>query len=161
MTPKHLVQDSEPTRREFCTRACQLASLAAFGGLLNACGGSPTSPGGSGTPLSVLNAMRVNGVLSLTIDATSPLASVGGLALMQSSGADFLVGRTAQDSFTVLTATCTHQACTISGFSGSIYVCPCHGSEFDTAGQVVRGPAAVALREFASQFSNNVLTISA
>ena len=41
---------------------------------------------------------------------------VGGAALVRTSVRDFLVARTAQDAFTALTATCTHEACTITGF---------------------------------------------
>jgi len=59
-----------------------------------------------------------------------------------------------------LTSTCTHEACTITGFDNTNYVCPCHGSMFTTAGRVVMGPATTPLRTFATQFSNNVLTIS-
>lgn len=156
--------DREETRREFCVRACKLGSLAAFGTILSSCGGgNPAAPGGAGagSSLPVVSATRANGLVSLTVDSASPLAAVGGVALVQSSGANFLVARTAQDTFTALTAICTHQVCGITGFSGSIYICPCHGSEFDTTGRVVRGPANAPLRQYATQFSNNVLTISA
>lgn len=152
------------TRREFCTRACQIASLAAFGGVLSGCGGggSPTgASAGIGAALPVVSATRVNGVLSVTIDAASPLATVGNLAIVQSTSGLFLVARTGQDTFSALSAICTHQTCTISGYSGSTFICPCHGSEFDTAGRVVRGPAVASLHQYATQFSNNVLTISA
>jgi len=70
------------------------------------------------------------------------------------------VARTAQDTFTALTATCTHEACTITGFDSSAYVCPCHGSRFNTSGRVLTGPASSSLRTFTTQFSNNVLTIA-
>ncbi len=80
--------------------------------------------------------------------------------MVRSSGGLFLVSRTGQDAFTALTSTCTHEACTITGFDNSNYVCPCHGSRFTTAGRVVTGPATAPLRTFATQFSNNVLTIA-
>jgi cytochrome b6-f complex iron-sulfur subunit len=150
------------TRREFCTGACRLLSLAALGGMVEACGGgSPTSPSGLGSALSAVTAARVTGGLSVNIDANGPLAAVGGMALVQSPSGLFLVARTAQDTFTALTATCTHQACTITDYSGSAYVCPCHGSEFDTSGRVLRGPAPAPLRQYGTSFSNNVLMISA
>jgi len=149
------------TRREFCAQACRLASVAAGGALIAACGGSPTSSVDAGTPLPSLTATRTNGVLTLTIDASSALASVGGMALVNSPSGSFLVGRTSQDACTVLTAICTHDGCTVSGMENGIYVCPCHGSEFDPAGRVVRGPASAPLKTYSSQLSNGVLTISA
>jgi Rieske Fe-S protein len=110
--------------------------------------------------LPTISGSSAGGAVTLTVDASSPLASVGGAALVQSSSGFFLVARTAADAFTALTATCTHEACTINGFSSPRYVCPCHGSQFDTSGRVANGPATTALRQFATRFANNVLTIT-
>ena len=123
------------------------------------CSGSPTSP--SGAPaLAVINATASAGAIALTIDATSPLATVGAAALVQTASGNFLVARPAQDTFTALTAVCTHEACTVTGFQSPVFVCPCHGSEFTTAGAVARGPASAPLRQFATRFAGNVLTIT-
>jgi cytochrome b6-f complex iron-sulfur subunit len=150
------------TRRTFCTHACQAASLLALGSVLEGCGGSPTSPSGesSAPALTVVSAAVANGVATVTIGAGSPLASAGGAALVQTVSGNFLVSRTGQSGFTALTAVCTHQNCTITGFQGQDYVCPCHGSQYSTSGSVVSGPATRALRQFATQFANDVLTIS-
>jgi cytochrome b6-f complex iron-sulfur subunit len=86
---------------------------------------------------------------------------VGGAALVQSTAGNFLVARTAQSSFSAVTAICTHQGCTINGFESQIFICPCHGSRYNTTGAVVAGPATRALQQFATGFSNNVLTIAA
>jgi hypothetical protein len=48
-----------------------------------------------------------------------------------SSRGSFLVARTGTDTFTALTAICTHQQCTVTGFADNRYVCPCHGSQYD------------------------------
>jgi cytochrome b6-f complex iron-sulfur subunit len=61
----------------------------------------------------------------------------------------------------VLTATCTHEGCTINGFSGSQFVCPCHGSTFTTTGSVVQGPANRPLQQFSAQVSGDVVTFTA
>jgi cytochrome b6-f complex iron-sulfur subunit len=148
------------TRREFCVHACQLATLASAASLLASCGGGPGSSVDIGSALPTINASRVNGVTTVTIDAASPLNSVGGMAFVQASGASFLVARTAQDACTALTTTCTHQACTITNVSAGVYTCPCHGSQFDPSGRVVRGPAGVSLHEFPSALVNSVLTIN-
>jgi cytochrome b6-f complex iron-sulfur subunit len=80
---------------------------------------------------------------------------------VRSSAGDVLVAHTAQGSFTALSALCTHQACEITGFANQSFVCPCHGSVFNTSGGVVSGPASAPLHQYQTQFSNNVLTISA
>ena len=102
----------------------------------------------------------MNGAVNVAIDSASPLASVGGAALVQSPAGLFLVARTSQTTFTALTSLCTHQDCTITGFLNSRYVCPCHLSQFSTSGSVVQGPAVAPLRQFATAFANNVLTIT-
>jgi cytochrome b6-f complex iron-sulfur subunit len=160
------LQSPGPTRREFCLHACQTVSLVTVASILEACGGSsPTSPStnpGGTNPggLPTLNASVVNGSVTFTVDALSPLAAVGSAALVQSSAGAFLVVHASQNAFTVLTAVCTHQGCTISGFQDQIFMCPCHGSEFSTTGAVVRGPAATPLRQFAAQFSGSTLTFT-
>jgi Rieske Fe-S protein len=140
-----------------------VASLAAVAAVLQACGGSggnPSGPSGVGS-LPVINATPANGSVALTIDAGSPLAAVGSAALIQTPNNFLLVAHTAQDSFIALNGTCTHQLCTITGFGSGTYVCPCHGSQFDTTGRVVAGPAPRNLAQHATQFANGVLTIAA
>jgi cytochrome b6-f complex iron-sulfur subunit len=99
--------------------------------------------------------------VSVTIDASGPLAANGNAALVQSSLGQFLITRVSDTSYTVLTAVCTHQSCTVSGFQNSRFVCPCHGSQFTTSGSVSNGPATQALRSFAASFANGVVTFSA
>lgn len=151
------------TRREFCGHTCQALSVTALGGaltsMLQGCG-NPSSP--SNVPaLPRITAAVSGGASMLTIDAASPLASVGSAALVQGASGMLLVAHTAQDAFMAVTATCTHQQCTVTGFENQTYVCPCHGSRFDTGGRVVNGPASSSLRLFQTQFANGVLTISA
>jgi Rieske Fe-S protein len=107
-----------------------------------------------------VTATVLNGTAVLTIDAASPLAPVGGMALVRSSTGEFLVTRTSQGSCTAVTAVCTHEGCTVSGFEGQTFVCPCHGSQYNTNGSVVRGPATVPLRQYPTQLADGVLMIS-
>ena len=148
------------SRRTFCAQACQAASCLALGSLVQACGGGGGSAPSNVPQLSIVNGSVSGGTVVVQIDSASPLATVGGAAQVRSSGGAFLISRTAQDTFTALTSTCTHDTCTITGFDSSNYVCPCHGSRFSTSGRVVNGPANAPLRTFSTQFSNNVLTIA-
>jgi len=149
----------EVSRRNFCLHACQAASCLALGSILDACGGGGSSP--SNVPqLSVVNGNVSGNAVVVQIDSASALATVGAAAMVRSSGGSFLVSRTAQETFAAVTSQCTHEACTITGFDSTNYVCPCHGSKFTTGGRVINGPANAPLRTFATQFSNNVLTIS-
>lgn len=152
--------ENSHSRREFCLHACQFASLAGAASLFAHCTGSPGSSVDIGSSLPVINGTRTNGVTTVNIDASSPLNTVGGMAFVQASGASFLVARTSQDACTALTTICTHQTCTISNVSANVYTCPCHGSQFDPSGHVVRGPAGSPLRQFSSALVNNVLTIN-
>jgi Rieske Fe-S protein len=148
------------TRRTFCRQAATLAVYSSALGILFEGCSSPTSPSNA-TPLPIINGARGTGGVTVTIDASSPLSAVGSAALLQVSGADFLLAHTAQNTFAALSATCTHQICTITGFAGQDFVCPCHGSSFDTSGRVTGGPAPTALHQYPTQFANGVLTITA
>ena len=148
------------TRREFCAQAAGLAALGGAFTILPGCGGSPTSPSNA-SALPVVAGTRVAGGVTVAVDGSSPLAAAGSAALVQASGGDFLVARTDASTFVALSALCTHQVCTITGFASQTYVCPCHGSTFDVNGRVLGGPAPTALHKYVTQFANGVLTITA
>merc|ERR1712139_408537 len=45
-----------------------------------------------------------------------------------------------------LNATCTHLGCVVPwNVSANKFICPCHGSQYDENGKVVRGPAPLSL----------------
>lgn len=150
----------ESSRREFCAGACRGLVTAALGAaatsLLEGCNTFtyPTPV----TALQTLSGSEANGAIQVTVDG-SPLATAGGAALVSSSVGPLLVVRTGDAAFAALDGTCTHRVCTITGFVNDNFVCPCHGSRFDTTGAVVMGPARVALRSHATQFASGVLTI--
>ena len=50
-------------------------------------------------------------------------------------------------NYTALWTECTHQNCEVKPRDG-IMTCPCHGSEFDTSGSVLEGPAELPLKSF-------------
>jgi len=162
MDDRLLPIESLPSRRDFCTTACQALSILTVGAIAQGCGGGGGSPSGpsSAPSLPTVGGTVSGGTVLVTVDAASPLATVGGVAAVSAGGNNLLVAHTAADTFSALTSTCTHQACTINGYSAPVFQCPCHGSQFSTAGDVVRGPAGAPLRKYATSFAGNVLTIT-
>ena len=53
----------------------------------------------------------------------------------------------------VLSAHCSHLGCLINQTNGDKLVCPCHGSEFATNGEVIKGPAYKPLKKVTFHFS--------
>ena len=149
------------TRRDFCLAACQALSLGAIAATLQACGGgnSPNEPSGGGgggnvPTLPSLNATVTNGAATLTVDGTA-LSSTGGAAMVTSPLGTMLVVRQDATTVSAYTATCTHQQCTINGFSGNVFRCPCHGGCFDPQGNVVDGPPPRPLDRIAARIDDS------
>ena len=155
----------DPSRRSFCTHGCLSAAAVALGAFSAACGGGgsdSTSPGGSGSTGSPLGSATGNvtgRVVSVPIDG-SPLATVGGAAVVRTSLGNYLVARTAQESFTALTAVCTHEGNQVTNFTGSQFACTFHGSMFNTTGTVARGPATRPLTSYPTTFAGNTVTFT-
>lgn len=151
---------SDIDRRQFVLHAGRACGFLTVATIMQACSSGP-SGSDSSNMLPVVNGTVTGGLISVTIAPGSALDTVGGMALIQtSSTGSFLATRNDATTFSVLTATCTHEGCTITGSSGTTFVCPCHGSRYSTNGGVVNGPATRALRTFNSQFASGVLTFS-
>lgn len=67
-------------------------------------------------------------------------------AIVRDGTRKLAVFRDAQGELHALSAKCTHLGCIVHWNSAeSSWDCPCHGSRFDTHGQVLHGPASLAL----------------
>jgi Rieske Fe-S protein len=163
-------------RREFLRcGACALAGIAALA-LPAACGGSggdgptaPTNPnppgttGGStggnsgGTPPVVKFSVSGKTVIFF-LDKIPELATTPSMFVAESIS--MLVIR-APDGYNALTAICTHEGCTVTGFATDHLVCPCHGSQYTLTGQVIQGPAPASLTRYTVSLdtSANTLTV--
>ena len=138
--------------------SCQALSLVTVGAVLDACSKNPMSPS-SAPELPRLSAAVSAGVVTIDVTSTTALSAVGSAALVSTLSGALLVARTATDAFSALTAICTHERCTITGYQSSTYACPCHGSQFTTSGTVRSGPASQSLRQFATSFDGTTLRI--
>lgn len=160
------METKKQTRRQFCGHSCRVAAVAAVGGVaataLESCGGGgPSSPGQVASALPSVTGTASGSSIVVNAVSTTALAASGALVLVRTTAGDVIVSHTGQDTYVALSAGCTHQTCEITAYSGQLFVCPCHGSEFDTSGRVVSGPASRALRQYTTQFASDTLTITA
>lgn len=100
----------------------------------------------------------MDGQILLNLDVLQSLNQVGGWILINER--KVLVLNTGNDEFSALTSICTHTGCDDAwSFSSSVLVCGCHGSRFDTSGNVLNGPANAPLASFEVALENNTLTV--
>jgi cytochrome b6-f complex iron-sulfur subunit len=61
-------------------------------------------------------------------------------------------------NFSALSPICTHRGCTVD-LQGDRLVCPCHGSTYDRAGVVLRGPAERPLFRYQAVRDGDVVDV--
>jgi cytochrome b6-f complex iron-sulfur subunit len=101
----------------------------------------------------------VKGPVEIDLGAAenAALTNTGGYKIIS----DIIVVNVGNDNFIALSAICTHMGCTVSyNSSAQNFPCPCHGSVFDLNGNVVQGPATLALQKYTVTQSGNTLTIA-
>ena len=60
-----------------------------------------------------------------------------------------------------INAICTHLGCVVPwNPAAGKFICPCHGSQYDEAGKVVRGPAPLSLALAHGQVDNDQVLLS-
>jgi Rieske Fe-S protein len=135
------------------------SSAAVVGCLLSqACGGSsdPTGPNGVVNPPPAGSLTFANGVVTLKVGLIPGLAASDGHLVIAATDsdrrADVVVLNLGGGTFRAFTSVCTHEGCTVTGYSNRRMQCPCHGSEFDQRGVPVNGPAPLPLREYPTTY---------
>ncbi|MEO5788233.1 Rieske (2Fe-2S) protein [Gelidibacter sp.] len=80
--------------------------------------------------------------------------------LVKTSKEDFPIClyKTGDSEYKASLMKCTHRGCELN-VGGGIYTCPCHGSEFDTKGGVLEGPADQDLKTFKTTIQNETIYI--
>ena len=71
-----------------------------------------------------------------------------------------LVFRDANGALAAVSMTCTHRGCDVEWAPAAArVVCPCHGSEFSSAGAVLEGPATRPLAAFPVRIEGDALVV--
>jgi Rieske Fe-S protein len=84
---------------------------------------------------------------ALSADGQSLLTPTAGF-----DGTPILIVRLSAREFVALSTQCTHEGCPVKPPVGGIITCPCHGSQYDLEGKVLRGPAQFALTRYQTSF---------
>ncbi len=182
MTVQETKQDKIIGRRKFILRSLLGAGAGAIcpaviGGLLAGCGSSDgtatdtegTDNTGSTTQTVVSDgAITVSGstiTIDLTKSSVSALTEEDGILSLSADEIGNLtrkglfVIRSSDSEVLALDRTCTHTGCKVGTFEDGVATCPCHGSEFDSEGNVVQGPAASPLASFTGSVAENLVSI--
>lgn len=133
---------------------------------VNQCLGAAACVGGSVVlsgcaSLTVRSVTPVDGRIHLALNHYPELAEAGGSLRVQADGmrAPIYVLAESSGRFIALSPICTHLGCTVE-IERDRLVCPCHGSTYDRAGAVLKGPAERALAHYRTSLtSDGVLVI--
>ncbi len=101
-----------------------------------------------------------NGMVRLSLRQHPELADPrGSLRLMPDGWEDplYLVALEG-GGFAAVSSICTHRGCTVD-LGGPGFACPCHGSQYNREGQVMRGPASRALTRYPVRANGDELVI--
>lgn len=75
-----------------------------------------------------------------------------------SEGFPICLYKTGENQYSASLMKCTHRGCELN-VGGGIYSCPCHGSEFDTKGTLLEGPADQDLKTYKTTIDNENIYI--
>jgi Rieske Fe-S protein len=130
-------------RRQFISGSVMAAAAAA----LAACGGSSnvTAPGSVG--------------FSLKISDYAALATVGGVALVESNGSPIAVVRTGATTFVALSRICPHQGSTVN-VTANGFLCPNHGATFTSTGTWTGGQRTSNMRSYTTSYDSVTGTLA-
>ena len=115
---------------------------------------------GCATGLRIITLPSQDGRIVVDTSEIKELAAVGGAVQIGSerTGDPLFLIRTGVAEYTALSSVCTHLGCQVRNTRFG-FRCPCHGSAFDTKGQVVTGPANEPLPSYVLEVSGTVVTI--
>ena len=116
-----------------------------------------------GSPTAPINNSDETITVDLSSSENSALAMVGGTLALGANVLDskgILLYRQSDTNVLAFSRNCTHNGCTIGSFQNGTSACPCHGSQFNTSGSVVNGPAVNPLTQYSATITGNIVTIT-
>lgn len=145
------------TRRVFLSESCRKASCLIITALVGtAFGGCDVGPN-----VKPIKAPVIDGVITLPLDASSPLSEPGNAVFIEHPALPLVVVHVSSGVFKALAGICTHEACKISRYNAATQRlhCPCHNGYFTTAGEPFAGPVNRPLRSYETRVVEENLVI--
>lgn len=98
----------------------------------------------------------------ITVGNFAGLANTGQLVQVTDMSPLIAVKRTGATSFDAFLMRCTHEGCPVDIVGGQRFDCGCHGSRFNSDGNVINGPASQPLDKLTTSYdsSTDQLTIT-
>ncbi|GGH13785.1 QcrA and Rieske domain-containing protein [Mucilaginibacter phyllosphaerae] len=146
-------------RQEFLAKLGISMAAVCAGCSIIGCGskGSDPAPGDSGTKPPVTGSGSV-----FTADLNSELQTVGSSKISNGVILVRLATGAVAGSFTAVQVACTHEGTGINyNTNQGVFICPNHGSQFNTSGGVLQGPATAALKKYTVTVTGSTLTVTA
>ena len=152
-------------RRNFIKKTCKCALVSAVPiAVVNLTSCSDYGDPSEEEVLDNINENNNDGILNLDLTSetlsalqTTGISIVTTGNIIDSNG--LLLLRVSDIKISAFSRRCTHSGSSVNPFIDGISVCSSHGSEFDTSGDVVNGPASNPLKEYQTSLEESVLTI--
>ena len=94
---------------------------------------------------------KINGTLNETGDSI--------VLEIDDTKSKIILIKSGKNNFMAMNSACTHKGCEVIKRK-TFFECPCHNSEFDLKGNVLKGPAEEPLQTFKTEFDGiNTITI--
>ena len=140
-----MTQSNEMDRKALLSGACALLALSGLAAF-------PTSASAEVRKVG-------NGRLSVKLKSIPELSQVGGsVGIGNVKGKPVAITRTGTNSYIAFSLNCPHQGVKVSK-KESGWVCEAHGSEFESDGDLVLGPATTRLPRVPMKISKGVATV--
>jgi Rieske Fe-S protein len=87
--------------------------------------------------------------LAIGLDKAEKLKSVGGFTILKVQEKDVMFIRETEDKVRALNPICSHQKCLVTYIAETKRIaCPCHNSNYDLDGKVLKGPSEKPLQVY-------------
>jgi Rieske Fe-S protein len=98
--------------------------------------------------------------LSIDLNTVPKLKAIGGQITIKLLHEDVLLIRDSEKTIRVFNAHCTHKSCIVKYIEKDNRIeCPCHGSQYDLNGNVLKGPAPKSLQAHSVEFDGNQIIV--